>query len=723
MHPPPPRHLPPHLVHRPPSPRPLSPPIPGRTFDHPNHIAWNRRDPESGSLPRPNESLINSPAYRFVDAKEAGLEMEIEEEVNKGPRKRSHRGGRSTQGVEKKRRREAELSLAELEAAHYRVLISLIADVHAERLTELFERRLDKSTRPEAGALCGQLVSCERARTNLVGLIVLLEDDPDALIIPTEAAIRTSSRDDLYGLDSSAFYSLFIHFLGQMVDRRGSQSDDDYNCRILDYFLDLRKHSHKEAADFKKIGELAAATTFVALMDDEDLVLRSRMNQLKGWSTYHPGAPTPSVSDLDAQAVIIGDNVLVQRYLPLRSLGPNTPYTDYFLSRQRVRDHHPELAFLLEPGRDESIQLTTEQARLVRLAATAAMDPDSELSEIDPERDVSAEWRKAAMLVLFGRVDFRSCDDWKRIRKRAYERTMESVAMRRSWLRGKEHGTHGDAGGMGARNDQRGQVGLYSNLKKPAYEESEKERLVMLQFTETRLADTLLLLLGTTFPGYLAHLRRQTAAAGLAGLGEANVVSTLAWMLAFAALLHTEDKNDPPFSSGLCLGAEKNSKRRGGAADFQYPAINGGRGITIQNDEGVAMLWHGDIMHGTAFAWTPHEEEWVPLMKSGEPVTRVVMRLTGGGGRGRAGAGRGRAAAGGPVAGRTRSSVAAGRNAGVCAWQKVSLLNRAKAKVAAHRNALEDGDVVPEAEAGQGQVVGAEFLLPGGLMPGNIAPV
>ncbi|KAK4695783.1 hypothetical protein P7C70_g8488, partial [Phenoliferia sp. Uapishka_3] len=276
-------------------------------------------------------------------------------------------------------------------------------------------------------------------------------------------------------------------------------------------------------------------------------------------------------------------------------------------------------------------------------------------------------------------------------------------------------------GRMGARNDFQGHVGLYSNLKKPAYKESEKERLVMLQFTETRLADTLFLLLRTTFPGYLSHLRRQTAAAGLAGHGEANVVSTLAWMLAFAALLHMEDKQDPPFSSGLCLGAENNSKRRGGAADFQYPAINGGRGVTIQNDEGVAMLWHGDIMHGTAFPWTPHEVEWVPLLTaSGEPVMPVVMRLKGGGGRGRGGR---IAAPGGPVAGRTRSSVAAGRNVGVCAWQKVSLLKRAKAKVAAHRNALEDGDVVPEAEAGQGQAVGAEFLLPGGLLPGNIAAV
>ncbi|KAK4691185.1 hypothetical protein P7C70_g9404, partial [Phenoliferia sp. Uapishka_3] len=250
----------------------------------------------------------------------------------------------------------------------------------------------------------------------------------------------------------------------------------------------------------------------------------------------------------------------------------------------------------------------------------------------------------------------------------------------------------------------------------------------MLELAETRLSDCLLFLVGSALNGYLTHLQHQTSLAGLAGFGIANVVATLAWMLGFAALLHSEAKDDPWLSSGLCLGPLDPAAQPGGSYNLALAAIDNGRGIVLENGVGVGMMWSGDVLHGTSFPWTSYEAPWVPLDSLGQPLREIppdnglVARVRGGGGRGARGRGRG-GAAGGPAT-RTRSVAAAGQNVGVCAWQKSSTLTRAKKRVGERAQKvadLEDHPVIPEGNGGD--AVGAELLLQGGLLPGGVAAI
>ncbi|KAK4692719.1 hypothetical protein P7C70_g9070, partial [Phenoliferia sp. Uapishka_3] len=649
-----------------------------------------------------------------ASGEESVEEGEVEEgEVPKKRKKRYSQAGKEARKIRKKENRSLQRSLdtvgllisptdpfPEL-TLYLKHLQRSPVYGHANHYGGLFKERFYKSTPEEAGALVGQLHSGERVRHNILGLLVLLDNPSlDVLEIPSEAAIRSANSSDVYGLDPTLFYTIFMDFVARNMTRGPNQS-------ILNNFLRSRRLGQKEVEEFKAIGEMASKVTFLTVLHGEDIGFRARARGKKAWSTFHPAAPTPSDSDLVPPAFIV-----VHQYLPLRNLA--TPHRDILLLYDAIQAD-PELHWLLL--RDNSVQLTDEENTALNKSLDLRLDPPGEETD---------EGRKGASFVIGARFDFSPHPRWRNIRALAMEWTLESARLQRAWRRGKTFKTTGTAGGFGVVNNQRGRVGKYNNTKKVPRTVSDREKLAMLELAETGLSDCLLFLVGSALNGYLTHLQHQTSLAGLAGLGIANVVTTLAWMLGFAALLHWEAKDDPWLSSGLCLGPLDPTAQPGGAYNLVLAAIDNGRGIVIENGEGRGMVWSGDVLHGTSFPWTPYEAPWAPLDNTGRPLSAetleegALLRIRGGGGRRARGRG---GAAGGPAT-RTRSIAAAGRNVGVCAWQKSSTLKRAKKRVGERAQKvadLEDDPVIPEGNGDS--AVGAELLLQGGLLPGGVAAI
>lgn len=89
------------------------------------------------------------------------------------------------------------------------------------------------------------------------------------------------------------------------------------------------------------------------------------------------------------------------------------------------------------------------------------------------------------------------------------------------------------------------------------------------------------------------------------GLGILLIAASIGAALGYDSAQHHEDKKDPWWSFAVAFRAHKPWLLSPGAYDFCLSALNGGRGLMVENGEGVVMRWPGKtLLHGTGF-WLP----------------------------------------------------------------------------------------------------------------------